>query len=685
MAFLQIKKYLEEIIAESSKNIIIIHDPSKKLEYLSFFNPNIEKTESQKFEIFNFCSQNIQDFFFQFELIRDSNEKKRLLIILSITDLELYKNKYLTHIFCRSDFYKFDFIDFIKKKFFFWTLGNYILKKNLFWYEMNYSKILRYIFNKFGDKSEFVDLNETQFLNLIKYIEKSNVMNFLDSNLKYISILDKIYELKRQPPDTFQKLNYNDIFHSLKEFFTIVKFDFKNLNGQKPRNSQEELKNHLKSKIKEINSTNLQDLITFPQKNVIFLFSQIKLFNLDLEFKRLLIASMISEKVLKNTFLDILFTNTRFLWYYKCIYENLYSDFSLIEEKTINDLEKFKNLISNSQFESKSQFRYGMKCAISLLKDLDLYPKSKHDKGILLINLEENITKIEKKNQIFNLKSLLPALKHQKKKKKWKFKSILKEKDFLVQIMDSKKWVFWMDTNIEEVGFWFDIVEKINLKFPNQKNKKRILDALWIEVLEKRFINANNSSSLKLNYKLFFTSLHLWDNFGNLTDTGKCLSKIYFANSITSEKFKDAFHYIILTYGNYFKMLKEIDEVQKKKNFFNKGYKKDLNKLIRSIREEYQTKKTDYKKELEIIIPVYEKRAPNCWLKQVTVHLLKIGYGKSLTQMNEEITRRFSVNFQKSLKTDFYVNSTFIKNKGYIINWDKINSLMQMGENLLKP
>ncbi|MHA1764751.1 MAG: hypothetical protein ACTSVK_00655, partial [Promethearchaeota archaeon] len=110
----------------------------------------------------------------------------------------------------------------------------------------------------------------------------------------------------------------------------------------------------------------------------------------------------------------------------------------------------------------------------------------------------------------------------------------------------------------------------------------------------------------------------------------------------------------------------------------------DLNNLIREIRKKYNVNSIDIEIEKEIILPEYEKLADNCWLKIIGIELFKNGFGRSLTQINEELSRRFGPYFQKQLKTEFFIKEQFIKNKGYAINWERIIELIQKGDKNLE-
>ncbi|MHA1648921.1 MAG: hypothetical protein ACTSYB_01915 [Candidatus Helarchaeota archaeon] len=249
-----------------------------------------------------------------------------------------------------------------------------------------------------------------------------------------------------------------------------------------------------------------------------------------------------------------------------------------------------------------------------------------------------------------------------------------------------RSWLFWMDITLEEVGTMLKKIAEVENRNLKGNIKKIVLEEFWNETLSSRFSGSTRSSSYQLNYQLFFDSLNLWTDSGKLTVLGNRLYEICkkygeickkYGND--SKEFRDALHYTILTEGGYLKMLIYIDKIQITKNFELKGSSDELNRLIREIKENLGTDRNDLEAEMNQVLPIYEEKAPNCWLKIVGIELYKMGFGRSLTQMNEELTRRFGPYFQKSLKTDFYIGK-FIKNKGYIIDWERIISLIERGE-----
>ena len=243
-----------------------------------------------------------------------------------------------------------------------------------------------------------------------------------------------------------------------------------------------------------------------------------------------------------------------------------------------------------------------------------------------------------------------------------------------------RSWVFWMDTSLEEVGLMLALTNKYETKNLEGDFRSEILDELWDENLSKRNPNAKKPSSFKLNYQLLFDTLNIWTGNGKLTVLGNRLYEICKKYGFETSEFKDAFHYVILTEGGYLNILTLINKFQIQEDFHNKGTVQDLNKTIRKIRNELKIKAIDYEQEKEKVLPLYEKRADNCWIKVMVVNIFKLGYGRSLTQLNEEMNRRFSPYFQKQLKTNFFLNDVYIKKKGYIINWERILDLVDKGD-----
>ncbi|MHA1280963.1 MAG: hypothetical protein ACTSQP_00540 [Promethearchaeota archaeon] len=242
-----------------------------------------------------------------------------------------------------------------------------------------------------------------------------------------------------------------------------------------------------------------------------------------------------------------------------------------------------------------------------------------------------------------------------------------------------RAWLFWMDTKIDEVADMLKKIAEVEQRNINGDLRKIVLDEIWNETLSKRYPNATRPASFKLNYQLFLDTLSLWTGTGRLTVLGNRLYEIAKKYGSESNEFKDALHYVILTEGGYLKMLLLINKIQNLNSFEIKGSKDELNSLIKKIRNELGINKIDYEIEKEKVLPIYKKRAPNCWFKIIGSKLFEMGYGRSLTQINEELKRRFSPYFQKKLKTNFYIGS-FVKYKGYIINWERIIRLIEGGE-----
>lgn len=237
-----------------------------------------------------------------------------------------------------------------------------------------------------------------------------------------------------------------------------------------------------------------------------------------------------------------------------------------------------------------------------------------------------------------------------------------------------RSWLFWMDTNIKEVAKMLIKISDVENRNLQGKIQKIVLNEIWDEVLILRYPNTQRPSSFKLNYKLFLDTLNLWTGEGKLTVLGNRLYEICKKYGVESREFKDALHYVILTEGGYLRMLVHIDRIQSINMYEKKGMATRLNSIIRNIREDLQEFN-----EKDDVLPIYQRKAENCWLKILGVELLKMGYGRSLTQLNEELTRRFGNYFQKQLQTDFYL-SKFMRGKGYAFNWEKIIDLIEKGD-----
>ncbi|MHA1757878.1 MAG: hypothetical protein ACTSVV_13970 [Promethearchaeota archaeon] len=247
-----------------------------------------------------------------------------------------------------------------------------------------------------------------------------------------------------------------------------------------------------------------------------------------------------------------------------------------------------------------------------------------------------------------------------------------------------RSWLFWMDTSLEEVGAMLIKISNIENKYKDRNIRKIVLKEIWDEVLSKRYPNTTRPESFKLNYQLFLDTLNIWTGSGRLTVLGNRLYEICKKYGVNSMEFKDALHYVILTEGGYLKILILIDKFQGLETFENKGSLIKLNKLIKKIRENLKIEKRDYEAEKEKVLPIYRDQAEDCWFKCLGIRLFEMGYGRSLTQINEELNRRFGPYFQKQLQTDFFLNNNFIKGKGYIINWEKIIDLIDKGEKNLE-
>ncbi len=241
-----------------------------------------------------------------------------------------------------------------------------------------------------------------------------------------------------------------------------------------------------------------------------------------------------------------------------------------------------------------------------------------------------------------------------------------------------RSWLFWMDTNINEVAAMLLKIAELENRKIEENLQKIVLNDLWHELLCIRYKGSTKPSSYQLNYKLFFDTLNLWTGDGKLTVLGNRLYEICKKYGHNSREFKDALHFVILTEGGYLRMLVHIDKIQNLSHFEKKGSTIKLNKVIRRIREDL---KGDLKEinEREKVLPIYQKEVEDCWLKVVGIDLLKMGYGRNLTQMNEELNRRFGTYFQKQLQTDFFI-SKFQSGKGYAFNWERIIDLIEKGE-----
>ena len=241
-----------------------------------------------------------------------------------------------------------------------------------------------------------------------------------------------------------------------------------------------------------------------------------------------------------------------------------------------------------------------------------------------------------------------------------------------------RSWLFWMDTNIEEIAAMLVKIAELENRKIEGDLQKLVLNDLWHETLSLRYSGSSKPSSYKLNYKLLFDTLSLWTGDGKLTVLGNRLYEISKKYGYNSTEFKDALHYVILTEGGYLRILVHIDKIQNLNEFKNKGTATKLNQKIRSIRETLSLN-LNVINEKDDVLPIYEESVDNSWLKVISIELFKMGYGRTLTQINEELSRRFGFYFQKQLKTGFFL-SKFIRGKGYAFNWERIIDLIEKGE-----
>jgi len=241
-----------------------------------------------------------------------------------------------------------------------------------------------------------------------------------------------------------------------------------------------------------------------------------------------------------------------------------------------------------------------------------------------------------------------------------------------VKVEHARPWLFWMDTSIREVGEILCLVAESN-------DAKTIERKICDEVFKKRYSGSKKFSSYFLNYSLFFSSLELWTADRQLTVIGNRLKEIYQKYGYDSKEFKNALHYLILTTGGYLRLIKLVQESQDTLYFNLRG---DANKLIKEIRELREKEGVSKSEDLDKILPIFEKRGDE-WLRLIACKALKEGYGRDLTQILDDISRRFSPYFNKKLETDF-LKSEYKNKKGYLINWDRITTLLEEGENNLR-
>ncbi len=298
------------------------------------------------------------------------------------------------------------------------------------------------------------------------------------------------------------------------------------------------------------------------------------------------------------------------------------------------------------------------------------------------INIPEFIKEIVEKSDIkigiigYNISSYEPEIIKQAE---------LEEKIDIERLEDelsqkARSWLFWMDTSLKEVGQMLMKIAEVENRGLSTDITNIVLDELWDEILSDRYSGSTRPASYKLNYKLLLDTLNLWTGNGQLTVLGNRLYEICKKYGYNSNEFKDAFHYVVLTEGGYLKILTLMDKIQGMEDFDLKGTTRILNRKINEIREELKIEGRDYEAEKEKVLPIYEERVKNYWFKILAVKLFKMGYGKSLTQLNEELSRRFGNYFQKQLDTNFYLNDHYIRGKGYVINWERILDLIDKGD-----
>lgn len=225
-----------------------------------------------------------------------------------------------------------------------------------------------------------------------------------------------------------------------------------------------------------------------------------------------------------------------------------------------------------------------------------------------------------------------------------------------------------MDTKIEEVK---DFIINWSIAI-NHIDGKEVFKNYYEEILFKRF--KRSKDSIILNYKLFFKKIGLIDKNLNPTDILKWIITLMEKNEV---KLSEIIHYLILIKGEYLQLLKDIDEIQQKQRFFEKGNKSELLKEIKQIRSSLGLKVKDWRLDKEKVLSEFERSGEE-WFRFVICELFKKGYYKSLSSLLEAISRRFANSyFHKNLQTNFLLKKDFQIPIGYIINWDYINKLVK--------
>lgn len=239
----------------------------------------------------------------------------------------------------------------------------------------------------------------------------------------------------------------------------------------------------------------------------------------------------------------------------------------------------------------------------------------------------------------------------------------------------SRPWLFWMDTSIEEIAKIL-----ILIACNPESSLDEIKQKIWLEVLSIRYENSTRPQSYILNYSLFLSSLELWDGEGKLTVIGNRLKEISTQYDYNSIEFKNALHYLILTKGGYLRLLKLVQKFQDEAKFDRKGSAPTLDKEIKKLRKECESDKSE---DLECIVEKFESEGKE-WLRLLACQALREGYGKDLSQVLDDISRRFSPYFHKYLDTGFLHDRKYLRGKGYSINWSRIISLIEKGDENLR-
>lgn len=248
-------------------------------------------------------------------------------------------------------------------------------------------------------------------------------------------------------------------------------------------------------------------------------------------------------------------------------------------------------------------------------------------------------------------------------------------------LKNARAWNFWMDTSIQEVSRILRLINE--LKDQNVVptfDREIVMNEIWSNVLSDRYIGCASKPSFKLNYQLFLDHLELWTRDCMLTGVGNRLREISVAYGYDSVEFRDALCYLLLTRGGNLTLLKNIYEIQSHEKFDRKGNEQDLVREIRQLRDDEGVERRSSEID-ERIIPKLKKGGDE-WLRVMVCHMFERGFGKSLTQLTPEIDNRFPY-MQNMLDTHFLLTRTYIRGKGYPINWMRIISLMQSGESNL--